>query len=160
MTLKQIIICTISINLTLSGCSYVDKGTDDLKTSLLGTWVLDSVSTPSKQYVDVGGKGDHHTLTFINKTDYSFEWWNDDVGNTFVGKYFILDNPKRGLKTITLIPDLQIGEDTVRTEYMNFDIVSIGSTRFQVVDETNFIKRDSLKPYINFNKNYIYKRIK
>jgi hypothetical protein len=98
-------------------------------------------------------------LTFINNTDYSFEWSNGDVGNTFTGKYFILENPKRGLKTISFIPDLQIDEDTIRTPFMNIDIISIDAKRLQVVDETDFIKRDSL-PYIRFDKNYIYKHLK
>jgi hypothetical protein len=142
----------------LSSCSNFDRKPDDINTKLLGTWVLDSISIPSGHYSKM--ENDSKTLTFINQTDYSFEWWNGDAGNTFTGKYFVLDNPKRGLKTISFVPDIQLsGQDTIRIAYMNFDIVSLASSRLQVVDETEFVKRDSL-PYIRFNKNYIYKRTK
>lgn len=158
MTIRHITIWTISITLTISGCSNYDKGTSDIKAKLLGTWVLDSISTPSGKYNKI--EMESQTLKFINQTDYSFEWWQGDVGNTFTGKYFVLDNPKRGLKTISFIPDIQLADkDTIRIAYMNFDIVSIVTKRLQVVDETKFVERDSL-PYIRFNKNYIYKRTK
>lgn len=158
MTLRNIAIWTISITLTISGCSNADKGRSDIEAKLLGTWVLDSISLPSGQYHKE--EIESQTLTFINQTDYSFEWWQGDIGHTFTGKYFLLNNPKRGLNTISFIPDVQIADkDTIRIEYMNFDLVSISNSRLQVVDETEFVERDSL-PYRIFNKNYIYKRTK
>jgi hypothetical protein len=151
------IVTFLSVTLTLSSCF---KQSDvQLKSKLLGTWELDSVSSPSGNY----GKerGETRTLTFVNKTDYSYEWWTGDVGNTFKGKYFILNNPQRGLKTISFIPDIEVEStrDTVRTAYMNFDIVSLNLTRLQVVDETEFVpRRDYNTRSIRFSKNYIYKR--
>ncbi len=159
MTYKPIIIIwTIFIGLTLIGCSYSDNKTSDLNTKLLGTWVLDSISTTSGKYYK--SENESKIFTIKNKTDYILEWRNGDVGNRSTGKYFVLENPKRGLKTITFVPDIQITDkDTIRTAYMNFDLININSKRFQVVDETRWIKRDSL-PYIRFNKSYIYKRTK
>ena len=158
MRYTQIIIWLSSIVLILSGCNNIDKEKVDINEMLLGNWELDSISSPSGMYF----KEDTQTkkLMFINKTDYSLVWMNGDVGNTYTGKYFVLDNPNRGLKTISFIPDVQIaGKDTIRIEFMNLDIVSLNSKRLQLIDETKFIKRDSL-PSIKFNKNYIYKRMK
>jgi hypothetical protein len=127
--------------------------------NLIGTWTLDSVSTPRGNYVSVGNC---ESLIFRNQTDYSYIGVCGDVHQNFTGKYFVLDNPKRGLKTITLIPDINIGartKDTIRIGYSNFDIVSLTADRLQVVNETEFINRDSL-PTIFFNKNEIYKRNK
>lgn len=158
MTYKENYILAILLGLSFCGCSSSDKESKNDKIILIGTWALDSISTPSGKYYKTSSET--KTLTFKNETDYIFEWWNGDVGNTFTGKYFVLDNPKRGLKTISFVPDIQTADkDTIRIEYMNFDIVSINSKRLQVVDETEFIKSDSL-PYKRFNKNYIYTKMK
>jgi hypothetical protein len=148
------------ISLILISCSQKrESKSKDLERILIGTWELDSISTNSGKFAH-SNINDSKTLTFYNNTDYSYEWNNGDVGNTFFGKYFILENPKRGLKTITLIPDIQLsGKDTIRIEYMNFDIVHASAKMLQVVDQTEFIKRDSL-PYKVYNKNSIYKRVK
>ena len=140
--------------LTLLGCTSNDTKLDEK--NLIGTWVLDSVSTPSGQYVN-GSR----TLIFKNKSDYSNEWWNGDVGNTFTGKYFLLANPKRALKTVAFIPDIQLdgNKDTIRIPYMNFDILSLTTSRLQVISETEFINRDSL-PTIIFSRISIYKKRK
>jgi len=141
--------------LTFVSCSY----SDNISTNLIGTWTLDSVSTPGHGYVSVGNC---KSLTFQNQTDYSYVGVCGDVHQNFTGKYFVLDNPKRGLKTITLIPDIDINrktKDTIRIGYSNFDIVSLTADRLQVINETEFISRDSL-PTVFFNKNEIYKRSK
>lgn len=123
--------------------------------NLIGTWTLDSISTPSGRLF---ANTDYKALIFKNKTDYSYEWWNGDVGNTFTGKFFILDNPKRGLKTLTCIPDIKIsGKDTIRIKYMNLDIVNLQKNRLMLIDETKWIDRDSL-PSLRFNEIQIYKR--
>ena len=150
---KTTYILTIILQHTLLGCTSNDRKIDER--NLIGTWVLDSVSTPRGHYV----KGSR-TLIFKNKCDYSYEWWNGDVGNIFTGKYFILANPKRALKTVTFIPDIQlVGKDTIRISYMNFDILSLTTSRLQVISETEFIDRDSL-PSIRFNRISIYKKRK
>lgn len=141
--------------LTLVSCSY----SNNTSMNLIGTWTLDSVSTPKHGYVSVDNC---KTLIFHNQTDYSYVGTCGDVHQNFTGKYFVLDNPKRGLKTITLIPDIHINtktKDTIRIGYSNFDIVSLTADRLQVVKETEFISRDSLLT-VFFNKNEIYKRSK
>jgi hypothetical protein len=140
----------ILIGVFICACSQIT----DEQEKLIGVWVLDSVSTP---YGKMFTSSTSNVLNIKNSTDYSLEWWSGDVGNTFEGKYFILNNPKRGLKTISFIPALQIGEDTVRTQYSNYDIINIQDRTLQLVDQTTFIKRDNLTS-IRFNKKYIYKK--
>ncbi len=128
--------------------------------NLIGTWTLDSVSTPSGKYYASKDFKEFKSLIFKNENDYSGEWRNSDVGNTFSGKFFILDNPKRGLKTLTCIPDIEVTDkDTIRTKYMNLDIVSLQGNRLILIDETKWIDRDHL-PSLEFNKIYIYKKKK
>lgn len=148
----------LGIATLIDSCS-IDKS-DKIVDNLIGTWNLDSVSTPSGRYYSIKDSKDSKTLIFKNRFEYSYEWWNDDVGNTFTGKFFILDNSKRGLKTLSCVPDLQIsGNDTVRIEYMNLDIVCLQGNRLVLIDETKWIDRKSL-PSLRFNKVYIYKRKK
>lgn len=153
--MRHIIIITF-IFFFIDSCT-INKSNLNVK-DLIGTWTLDSASYPNgKLYKN---EDYSRTLIFKNKTDYSYEWWNDDVGNTYTGKYFILDNPKRGLKTLTFIPDIQIyGNDTIRIEYMNLDIVSLKRQKLIMVDETKWIDRDPLSR-LPYNKIYIYKKIK
>ena len=155
MTLTNSKTFIVLFALTLLSCSC----SNHTSTTLIGTWTLDSISTLRHGYVSVGNC---KSLTFHNQTDYSYVGLCGDVHQNFTGKYFVLDNPKRGLKTITLIPDIYINtktKDTIRIGYSNFDIVSLTADRLQVVNETEFINRDSL-PTVFFNKNDIYKRSK
>jgi len=141
--------------LTLFSCSTSNNNS----TNLIGTWILDSISTPRQGFVSVDKC---ESLIFHNQTDYSYIRVCGDVHQNFTGKYFVLYNPKRGLKTVTLIPDIHIdtlSKDTIRIGYSNFDIVSLTPDRLQVVNETKFINRDNL-PTVFFNKNEIYKRNK
>jgi hypothetical protein len=141
--------------LTLFSCSTSNNNS----TNLIGTWILDSISTPRQGYASVDKC---ESLTFHNQTDYSYLGVCGDVNQNFTGKYFVFYNPKRGLKTVTLIPDIHIDartKDTIRIGYSNFDIISLTADRLQVVNETKFINRDNL-PTVFFNKNEIYKRNK
>lgn len=141
--------------LILFSCSTSNNNS----TNLIGTWILDSISTPRQGFVSVNKC---ESLIFHNQTDYSYMGVCGDVHQNFTGKYFVLYNPKRGLKTVTLIPDIHIdtlSKDTIRIGYSNFDIVSLTPDRLQVVNETKFINRDNL-PTVFFNKNEIYKRNK
>lgn len=125
--------------------------------NLIGEWKLDSASTPYGNYYKLG-KIEHTTIIFKNQTDYSYDKIHFDVGFTFTGKFFVLYNPKRELKTLTFIPDIQISEkDTSRIEYLNLDIKSIDRNRLVLVDETKWIDRVGL-PSLKFNKVYIYKK--
>ncbi len=144
------------ILLLLSACSNIDS-TSSIKKQLIGRWVLDSASNPNGSYYK---SEECNFITFENDTNFIYEWVCGCIHQKFQGKYFILHNPKRELQTVFLIPDIYIDEkDTVRTEYIHFDIVSINSDRLQVIDETKFIKQDSSRS-IRFNKNYIYKQTK
>jgi len=139
----------------MNSCS--DDKSNKSANNLIGTWTLDSTSYPNGKL----NKNEYSKiLVFVNKTDYLYEWWNYDVGNNYTGKFFVLYNPKRGLKTLTLIPDIQVsGKDTFRIQSMNMDIVSLQRNRLILIDENQGIDRDSL-PALKFNKVYIYKRIK
>ncbi len=140
----------------MTSCSSVDGDTENITEMLEGIWILDSVSLPDGSFQKAGN--DSRKLIFNNETDFIYAWSAGDVANTSKGKYFILDNPKRRLKTISLIPDLIItGKDTIRPGYMDFDMAGISANRLRLVDETSFIRRNSL-PSIIFNKQYIYKR--
>lgn len=121
------------LGFTLLSCSPFDNSS----INLIGTWTLDSISTLKYGYMSAGNC---QSLTFYNKADYKFISVCGDVHKNFTGKYFILNNPKRGLKTIALIPDIDINDkDTIRIGYSNFDIVSLTANRLQVVEETEFI---------------------
>jgi hypothetical protein len=145
----------LGIAILIDSCSG-DKS-NKIVDNLIGSWTLDSISTPSGRFI---ANNDSKTLIFKNKIDYSYEWWNGDVGNTFNGKFFILYNPRRGLKTLTCIPDIQVSEkDTIRIGYLNLDIVCLQGNRLVLIDETQWIDRDSL-PSLRFNKTYIYKKKK
>lgn len=125
--------------------------------NLTGTWVLDSVLMRSGKYIKTDGCV---KFKFSNSGDYNYKSECGCVHQNFEGKYFILENPKRGLKTITLIPNLDIFYgDTVRTGYRNFDIVKLTNKKLVIVEESTFIDSKNL-PSIIFNEKSIYKRIK
>jgi len=139
---------------------------------LQGTWKLDSFSIYSGRFL----KADTEGREFVFKKDSSFiyEWWSYDVGNRQSGKYFIVNNTKRGLKTLCFVSDLDIisksdnriietvtdseipKNDTIR-ENMNLDIISIDTKRLVLIDNTVMMDGE---PTILFSKIYIYKKIK
>ena len=154
----MIISFAIFIGLILLSCSYNNK-TNENK-NLIGKWVMDSISTPNVNHYDCYFQ-DCNILTFQNESDYQYQEQCGCVRFTEKGKYFIVYNPKRGLKTIALIPDIKFDEkDTVRMKYRVFDITSISSDRLQIVAETEFIDQGEGVKHLVFNKTFIYKRKK
>ena len=154
---KYFLIVFTVISLT-QGCKSKAEIADLQGYALKGKWKLDSVSLINGQYIPSDSLYETKTLTFTDSNSFTFEWWNDDVGNIYTGKYFINDNPKRLLKTLSLIPDIKIsGNDTIRIPYLNFDIVSLDSNTLRLVGEVTYINRtnEASEPY---TKNYIYKR--
>jgi hypothetical protein len=148
----------LGIAVLIGSCS-VDKSNVNID-NLIGTWTLDSTSTPDGRYYANKNFSNNKTLIFMNENDYSYKWQNYDMGNTVTGKFFILVNPKRGLKTLACIPDIEVTDkDTIRTKYMNMDIVSLQENRLVLIDETKWIDRDHL-PSLQFNKVTIYKKEK
>ena len=140
----------------MTACNNHDQKPKELE-YLVGTWVLDSASFPIGNQYEKEEACDY--LTFLNDADYTFKTNCGCIHLDFKGKYFLLNNPKRRLKTLTLVPDIEISEgDTIRIGYDSFDIVSITDKRLQIVRETEFINREDL--HIRFNKNEIYKKIK
>jgi hypothetical protein len=140
----------------LTNTCKIDKS-NKINDNLIGKWKLDSISIINGKYV---AYSESKTLIFKNRTDFSYESWNGDVCFTCSGKYYILNNPKRGLLTLTLIPDIQIsGNDSIRIGYMNMDIISLQGHRLIAVDETKWIDREGLPSKV-FNEKYIYKRQK
>jgi len=152
---RRLILCGFVCFLVLINFSCTDTNKYRVIDNLIGQWSLDSISVPINRYQKFQN---HKTITFLNKTDFIYEWITDDVGGKFIGKYFILDNPKRGLLTLTFIPDIEIiGADTIRPSYINMDILNSDRKRLQLIDETEWISRGSL-PSTKFNKCYIYKK--
>lgn len=149
-------ICLIIVVLSIASCDNSIQRPKELE-YLIGTWVLDSATYPK------GNKYEKlkacHYLTFLNDSDYTFKTNCGCIHLDFKGKYFLLNNTKRGLKTITLVPDIEISDgDTIRIGYDNFDIVKINNGRLQIVRETEFFNTDDL--HLRFNRNEIYKKIK
>jgi hypothetical protein len=139
----------------MTACNNHDQKPKELE-YLVGTWVLDSATSfRQNKYQKEGAK----YLTFYSDSNYTFKIYGECIHLDFKGKYFILNNPKRGLKTITLVPDTVISEsDTIRLSYDNFDIVNLTNKRLQIVRETEFINTDDIN--MRFNKSEIYKKIK
>ena len=146
---KHIAITIIGIVFACSCSSSVS-----IQSKLKGTWVLESVLSGRGGFVKVNNES--KTLVFLDNDQFSFEYWSGDVGNKEHGNYYLHQNPSRKATTIVFIPDLQIsGKDTVRN-YMSYDIVAISDSTLQVVEQTQFIKREN-SPYLVFNQQYIYK---
>lgn len=130
---------------------------DKINKKIIGTWILDSASTPSGKYYKAT------TFSkFILKEGfrYSREWMNDDVGGSEEGRFAITINNQRAIATLSFIPNIiVIQKDTIRMRYLNFDIVELNSERLHTVEQTEFIERKGL-PSVIFNKHCIYKRSK
>lgn len=140
----------------LVSCNRSDKS-ESIREKLKGTWMLDSVSTPSGKYYKVTTK---NTFRFVNESDYSYDWMNDDVGNKDSGQYAVTVNSQRALATLSFIPNIKINhKDTIRIRYLNFDIVDLSSDKLHTIDQTEFIERKGMPPII-FNKHSIYRRVK
>lgn len=169
--MKRLIVYLFSLNL-LASCSISDhKG---INVGLIGTWELDSISTSSGNFV----KSNNISETLVFKkwsscslvTEYhpedletwhmsKIEFFNFEM-ESFTGKYFILENPNRGLKTLIFVPDLQIsGKDTIRKKSKNYDLVSFDNDRLVLIEETQWIPRERL-PVLIYNKIKIYKKVK
>ena len=146
----------ITIIEILGSCTSSTRS-DKINEEFLGTWILDSVSNPSGEYYEATTSS---IFRLKNKSDYSHEWANGDVGGTDTGKYIITINPKRALATVSFIPNIiRSNKDTIRMRYINFDIVELSPDRLHTVDQTEFIVRKGM-PAIVFNKHCIYKRRK
>ncbi len=139
----------------ITSCSYFSMKSNKVEDKLIGRWVLDSVLSARNEFYK-NDNNDRRILIFKDRSNYSFESWNGDVGNKSQGSYFIQKNPNHKLNTITFIPDLQFeGGDTIR-QYMNYDVIAISDTSLLLIEETKFIPPDRL-PYTVYNKQYIYK---
>lgn len=146
----------ITLMFFLVSCASFN-GPDKIKEKLIGTWILDSVSIPSGKYYKPDAPG---VFNFIDRANYSYEWTSGDIEGKETGKYTVTINPQRALATVSFIPNITIlRKDTVRTRYLNFDIVELGATRLQTIDQTTFIERKGM-PSLIFNKRCIYKRAK
>lgn len=140
----------------LGSCASSNRS-DKINEELLGTWILDSASNLSGEYYEATTSS---IFRLKNRSDYSHEWANGDVGGNDTGKYIITINPKRALATVSFIPNIiRSNKDTIRMRYINFDIVELSSDRLHTVDQTEFIVRKDKSSFI-FNKHCIYKRSK
>lgn len=127
---------------------------DKINEELIGTWILDSASNPSGEYYKATVS---NVFRLKNKSDYSHEWRDYDVGTNDTGKYTITINPKRAIATVSFIPNIILSnKDTIRMRYTNFDIVELSPDRLHTVDQTEFIARKGMSAIV-FNKHCIYK---
>jgi hypothetical protein len=151
----RVIIPFIVAVLVFCGCSEPKTEIQQTQEQLVGTWELDSILTVrhgfQKRFTSVA-------LTFVNGEDFTYEWWQTDVGGKYKGKYFILSNPNRGLTTVTLVPDLDTLRNGIfRRPYINFDIMKLQEDRLVTLDESEFIERQS-QPSLLFTEKKIYKK--
>ena len=143
-------------------CACSEQKDDRVPKQLLGTWVLDSATTPNgriRSYVDPKELYGER-FTFMNDSAYEREWWSDDVGNEYQGRYFVLSNPARAARTIAGIPGLSTREtDTVRMAYDVFDLLSLSDSLMVTIGESRFLERDSgMWPAYSERKFYSRKR--
>lgn len=101
-------------------------------------------------------------ITFSNTTDYYVNSMCGDLHFNHRGKYYVHENPKRGLLTLMLLPDLDIhGTDTIRRGSQSMDIAVLNSDSLVLVEQTTVFERDTVSntsSHFNFKK--IYKRLK
>lgn len=170
--MKRLIVYLFSLNL-LASCSLSDP--KEINGGLIGIWELDSISNSSGSFIKSNTISE--TLVFKKWSGCSLntEYQPEDLGEpsliskidffnfemeSFTGKYFILENPNRGLKTLIFVPDLQIsGKDTIRKKCKNYDLVSLDNDRLVLIEETQWIPRERLTVLI-YNKIKIYKKVK
>ena len=106
---------------------------------LSGTWILDSVSTPTGKIIT--DKDKFKKMIFSGNGRFTYSWANGDVGGEYKGEYFINKNTYRQCKTITLIADEIIsGTDTIR-HYLNLDILALDNRRLKTSGQTEFLER-------------------
>jgi hypothetical protein len=150
------IIVLFIFSLIVVACNSLNN-TSSLKEKLLGKWKLDSVSTPNGGYIKTNIIDIYH---FKDVSNFTKEWADDDIGNTWIGKYALDVNPRRSFATITFNSNFQMsGKDTIRREDKNLDIIGLNNDRLHVIEPTIFIDVKG-KPSIVFNKHCIYKRVK
>ncbi|MBF9255814.1 hypothetical protein I2I11_21120 [Pontibacter sp. 172403-2] len=139
----------------VSGCTEPKTELQEIQEKLVGTWELDSILTVRH---GLWKRGTSVTLTFVNDENFTYEWWQTDVGGKYNGKYFISSNPNRGLTTVTLIPDtVNLRNGTFRRPYINFDIMKLQKNRLVTLDQSEFIERQN-QPSLLFTEKKIYKK--
>ncbi len=108
---------------------------ESVENKLVGHWRLDGTYDH-----EIYTKNKHKDLlVFLDNENYTLNWMHDDVGNTFRGKYFILNNPKRALKTLCLVPNIQ---DSIRIAYEINDIHKLSKDSLILISETKFIHKE------------------
>ncbi|WP_162054535.1 hypothetical protein [Pontibacter pamirensis] len=153
--MKKHLVLIFSVFILL-GCDTPNKEILKTQNILIGTWELDSVSTVRIGIQKSGNQTE--IIRFINKEDFDFKWWQGDVGGEYEGKYFVHFNPKRGLKTVVLIPDTTtIEQGTLRRKYNVFDILELEDERLVTLEESEFIPRKD-EPYLLYTKKKIFKK--
>lgn len=102
-----------------SCCNFSKNKSLPINEKLIGTWILDSIQKENTKIK----YNDFYEISFIDNNTYSQKLVVGDVENFHTGKYFINENPIRGYKTITLIPNLVFYKtDTILLANTNLDI--------------------------------------
>lgn len=148
-------IVIVVVTISIAACKSIKS--DSVSEKLIGTWVLDSVSTYKNEYYKATTT---LKFTFKNESEYMSEWQDYDIGNKTEGKYIVIAVPKRSLATVLFISNIQMqGRDTVRIDIPNFDIVDLNEQRLQTIEQTKFLPKKDESSII-FNKHCIYKRVR
>lgn len=123
--------------------------------NLYGEWKLDSISiNMSKQKSSIINE-----ITFYEDGRYKQSKWNGDVGNRYVGRFYINNNPKRKFITITLIPDIIIDKkDTILVAHQNLDIVELSNNQLVICSPTEWVKKGDGQSYEYNKKSYFIKQ--
>lgn len=123
----------------------------DANRELIGTWELTSVSTPSDQISKP--KSEISIFKFWNDSTYSYVRLNECATTKQSGSYLIVDNPNRKFLTLCFVPDLDISaKDTLREEYMNFDILKLDSNVLELIDYSVLLEGSGHKIFNQISK--------
>lgn len=125
--------------------------------TMIGTWKCTHYSTPTGSIVDY--KKDF-LITFMNENDFNYSYFDFDIKNDFYGRYFINYNQNRINKTLVLIPNiLKSGQDTIRLECLNFDIIKLSDLSMIVCKPTRFIDRVDNGKKIRYNEMLYFTKV-
>ena len=143
--------------LHLLGCKSNYKEKNTIENQLLGTWLLDSVTTAKKAKV----KNKYiQRLTFKRNSSYFLYSAAYDMFDNIEGKYSLIPNPENKAKILLILtPQFVIinADDTVRQHHV-YDILRITNDNLSIKKETQFFS-DSL-PIVFYNRLELYRKSK
>lgn len=130
---------------------------DNLSNKLVGTWKLARHTTPTG---NVQNYDKDLKITFHKENNFNYSHFDYDLWNDYKGKYFINYNQNRINRTLMLIPDTIIsGQDTIRLDYISFDLIELSDSVMVVHKPTKFINRVDDGRNIRYNEIMFFSKI-